>query len=202
MLGFVLGHLQLWLKIRFTMDCVKMWSYLCCPSDRPTKNGVPKKHVRVDREPEHDAQDFLLRWKKSSIYIFLLRIKNLLLPKKLRVGKSEIYVQYYTALQYPTFCVFFTVLSNMLYERRFGPFFVNPVVAGLDPETSEPYVCGMDLIGCKNEPPDFAVAGTCEEQLFGRCLWECFQCVKINPVYKRITTTMGQALLWRSIWQA
>ena len=74
MLGFVLGHLQLWLKIRFTMDCVKMWSYLCCPSDRPTKNGVPKKHVRVDREPEHDAQDFLLRWKKSSIYIFLLRI--------------------------------------------------------------------------------------------------------------------------------
>merc|ERR1712241_107142 len=45
--------------------------------------------------------------------------------------------------------------------------------AGLDPETSEPYVCGMDLIGCKNEPPDFAVAGTCEEQLFGMCetLW-------------------------------
>ena len=105
--------------------------------------------------------------KESSIYIFLMRI--IFSCQKLRVGKSEIYVQN-TALQYPTLCVFFTVLSNMLYERRFGPFFVNPVVAGLDPETSEPYVCGMDLIGCKNEPPDFAVAGTCEEQLFGMCL--------------------------------
>merc|ERR1711953_1495289 len=26
---------------------------------------------------------------------------------------------------------FAAVLSNMLYERRFGPFFVNPVIAGL-----------------------------------------------------------------------
>jgi len=81
---------------------------------------------------------------------------------------------------------FSAVLSNMLYERRFGPFFVNPVVAGLDPVTSEPYVCSMDLIGCRTEPPDFAVAGTCEEQLFGMCetLWkpnmnpdELFECI-------------------------
>merc|ERR1719232_1682661 len=71
---------------------------------------------------------------------------------------------------------FSAVLSNMLYERRFGPFFV----------TSDPYVCSMDLIGCRTEPPDFAVAGTCEEQLFGMCetLWkpnmkpyELFECI-------------------------
>lgn len=29
--------------------------------------------------------------------------------------------------------VFAEVLSNLLYERRFGPFYVNPVVAGIDP---------------------------------------------------------------------
>lgn len=78
------------------------------------------------------------------------------------------------------------VLSNMLYERRFGPFFVNPVVAGLDAKTGEPYISSMDVIGCMTEPHDFAVAGTCEEQLFGMCetLWkpkmtpdELFECI-------------------------
>ena len=42
---------------------------------------------------------------------------------------------------------FANMVSNMLYERRFGPFFVEPIVAGLDPVTFKPYVCGMDLIG-------------------------------------------------------
>ena len=42
---------------------------------------------------------------------------------------------------------FANMVSNMLYERRFGPFFVEPIVAGLDPETFAPYICNMDLIG-------------------------------------------------------
>ena len=42
---------------------------------------------------------------------------------------------------------FANMVSNMLYERRFGPFFVEPIVAGLDPETFQPYICNMDLIG-------------------------------------------------------
>jgi len=51
---------------------------------------------------------------------------------------------------------------------------VEPVIAGLDPKTFEPYVCSIDLIGCPNEPEDFVVAGTCTEQLYGMCeaLWE------------------------------
>eukprot|EP00088_Acartia_fossae_P032089 TRINITY_DN3289_c0_g1_i1.p1 TRINITY_DN3289_c0_g1~~TRINITY_DN3289_c0_g1_i1.p1 ORF type:complete len:206 (+),score=52.66 TRINITY_DN3289_c0_g1_i1:39-656(+) len=66
------------------------------------------------------------------------------------------------------------MISNMLYERRFGPFFVEPIVAGLDPVTFDPYVCGMDLIGCINNPKDFVAGGTPEEQLTGMCetLWE------------------------------
>ena len=73
---------------------------------------------------------------------------------------------------------FAAVLSNMLYERRFGPFFINPVIAGLDPATKAPYITSMDLIGNMTEPEDFAVAGTCEDQLFGKILkligYTCF----------------------------
>nr|CAG4644261.1 EOG090X0CE5 [Lepidurus arcticus] len=68
---------------------------------------------------------------------------------------------------------FASVVSNLLYERRFGPYFVEPVIAGLDPVTLQPYIAGMDLIGCTTEPEDFVVSGTCSEQLFGMCeaLW-------------------------------
>ena len=47
---------------------------------------------------------------------------------------------------------FANMVSNMLYERRFGPFFVEPIVAGLDPVTFEPYICNMDLIGTGVSP--------------------------------------------------
>ncbi|CAD7092857.1 unnamed protein product [Hermetia illucens] len=69
---------------------------------------------------------------------------------------------------------FAAMLSSFLYERRFGPYFVEPVVAGLDPKTSKPFICNMDLIGCPNAPDDFVVAGTCAEQLYGMCetLWK------------------------------
>ena len=69
---------------------------------------------------------------------------------------------------------FAAMVSNMLYERRFGPFFIEPIVAGLDPKTGETYLCNMDLIGCKTTPEDCVVGGTAEEQLLGMCetLWE------------------------------
>lgn len=70
--------------------------------------------------------------------------------------------------------VFAAMLSSFLYERRFGPYFVEPVIAGLTPKTFEPFICNMDLIGCPNAPDDFVVAGTCAEQLYGMCetLWK------------------------------
>ena len=57
---------------------------------------------------------------------------------------------------------------------RFGPFFVEPVVAGLDTKTQAPYIATMDLIGCPMETKDFVVGGTCTEQLYGMCesLWK------------------------------
>lgn len=69
---------------------------------------------------------------------------------------------------------FSAMLSSFLYEHRFGPYFIEPVIAGLDPKTMEPFICNMDLIGCPNVPDDFVVAGTCGEQLYGMCetLWK------------------------------
>ena len=57
---------------------------------------------------------------------------------------------------------------------RFGPYFVEPVIAGLDPKTCEPYVASLDLIGCPMVTEDFVVSGTCTEQMYGMCesLWE------------------------------
>jgi len=69
---------------------------------------------------------------------------------------------------------FMSMVSNLLYERRFGPYFVEPVIAGLDTKTGEPFVASLDLIGCPMETEDFVVSGTCTEQMYGMCesLWE------------------------------
>jgi 20S proteasome subunit beta 3 len=69
---------------------------------------------------------------------------------------------------------FANLVSSSLYERRFGPYFVSPVVAGLDPKTGNPFICGFDSIGCIDFAKDFIVSGTASEQLFGMCegLWE------------------------------
>lgn len=69
---------------------------------------------------------------------------------------------------------FANLVSSSLYEKRFGPYFVSPVVAGLDPKTGKPFICGFDSIGCIDFAKDFIVSGTASEQLFGMCegLWE------------------------------
>ena len=51
------------------------------------------------------------------------------------------------------------MVSSALYERRFGPYYVEPVVAGLDSKTNQPFICSMDLIGCINFAKDFVVSG-------------------------------------------
>jgi len=65
------------------------------------------------------------------------------------------------------------MITNLLYEHRFGPYFVEPIIVGLDGK-NEPYIATFDSIGCVSEPEDFVAAGTCDEQLFGMCeaLWK------------------------------
>lgn len=58
------------------------------------------------------------------------------------------------------------MVSAALYERRFGPYFAAPVIAGLD-EAGTPYLCGMDTIGAMETAKDFMLSGTAPESLYG-----------------------------------
>ncbi|VDO92675.1 unnamed protein product, partial [Heligmosomoides polygyrus] len=62
-----------------------------------------------------------------------------------------------------------TMISNLAYQHRFGSFFTEPLVAGLDPDTNKPYICSMDTIGCIAAPNDFVAVGTGQEYLLGVC---------------------------------
>jgi 20S proteasome subunit beta 3 len=69
------------------------------------------------------------------------------------------------------------LVSSTLYSRRFGPYFCEPVIAGLERTPSgafKPYIAGADLIGCLNFAEDFIVTGTASDKLFGVAegLWE------------------------------
>jgi len=83
------------------------------------------------------------------------------------------------------------LVSSSLYERRFGPFFVSPVLAGINHTTGKPFICGFDSIGCIDFAKDFIVAGTASDQLFGTCegLWE----PALGP--EALFETISQALL-------
>ncbi|KAF5725314.1 proteasome subunit beta type-3-A-like [Tripterygium wilfordii] len=43
---------------------------------------------------------------------------------------------------------FASLVSSILYEKRFGPYFCQPVIAGLSDE-DRPFICTMDSIGAK-----------------------------------------------------
>lgn len=78
--------------------------------------------------------------------------------------------------------VFENMMSNMLYEHRFGPYFVSTIVAGLTTDrdgNTKPYISGSDLIGAMCTPDDFITAGPASDQLMGICeaLWR----PKMNP---------------------
>ncbi|GJJ12496.1 Proteasome subunit beta type-3 [Clathrus columnatus] len=68
------------------------------------------------------------------------------------------------------------LVSSTLYERRFGPYFIEPIIAGLTDSSkgSQPFIASADLIGCLNFAKDFVVVGTAEDKLLGVAegLWE------------------------------
>ncbi|KAI3428224.1 hypothetical protein D9Q98_006604 [Chlorella vulgaris] len=85
---------------------------------------------------------------------------------------------------------FAQLVSATLYERRFGPYFCQPVIAGLEPDGT-PYLCGMDSIGAQEPAKDFMVAGTATDSLLGICesLWR----PDLGP--EELFETVSQALL-------
>ena len=85
-----------------------------------------------------------------------------------------------------------TTHSFLMYTHntRFGPYFVEPIVAGLGKD-NKPFICAMDLIGCINFAKDFVVSGTAGSNLYGMCesLWE----PDLEP--EDLFETISQALL-------
>lgn len=63
---------------------------------------------------------------------------------------------------------FASLVSAILYEKRFGPYFCEPIIAGLN-EDGTPFICTTDLIGAKQLAKDFVVSGTASESLYGAC---------------------------------
>mmetsp|Transcript_72216 Transcript_72216/g.154582 ORF Transcript_72216/g.154582 Transcript_72216/m.154582 type:complete len:206 (+) Transcript_72216:89-706(+) len=82
------------------------------------------------------------------------------------------------------------LISSMLYEKRFGPYFTEPVVAGLD-KNNDPFLCSFDFIGAMSKAEDFVVSGTSSEQLFGVC--ESFWRPNMNK--DELFETIAQCLL-------
>ncbi|KAH0501126.1 Proteasome subunit beta type-3 [Microtus ochrogaster] len=76
-------------------------------------------------------------------------------------------------------------------QTVFGPYYTEPVIAGLDPKTFKPFICSLDLIGCPMVTDDFVVSGTCSEQMYGMCesLWE----PNMDP--EHLFETISQAML-------
>jgi 20S proteasome subunit beta 3 len=68
---------------------------------------------------------------------------------------------------------FVALVHSLLYKHRFGPFFVQPVIAGLNSADGSPVVQLSDSIGAFARRNDFVVAGTSSEAMFGNCesLW-------------------------------
>ena len=93
--------------------------------------------------------------------------------------------------------IFTQLVSSTLYERRFGPYFIEPVIAGLQKTPSgsyEPFIAATDLIGCINFAKDFVVAGTASEKLFGVAegLWE--PDLEAEDLFETISQTLLNAV--------
>lgn len=85
---------------------------------------------------------------------------------------------------------FANMVSALLYEKRFGPYFCEPIIAGLDAD-NKPFITGMDLLGAMAPASDFVVAGNNTESLFGAC--ESFFRENMEP--EELFETISQCLL-------
>jgi len=67
---------------------------------------------------------------------------------------------------------FDSMVSRFLYSKRFGPYFVEPLIAGLQGPDFTPFISGQDVLGCPVATNDFVVAGTAKASLcvFFLCL--------------------------------
>jgi len=65
--------------------------------------------------------------------------------------------------------VFANMVASTLYEKRFGPYFTEPVIAGLEGPDNKPFITCTDLIGATCVTYDFLMTGTCTPAMYGMC---------------------------------
>ncbi|EDV93507.1 proteasome subunit beta type-3 [Drosophila grimshawi] len=83
------------------------------------------------------------------------------------------------------------ILSQLLYAHRLVPFQIEAVIVGMDPDTLEPHICSLGMIGYPNVTKDFVVAGHRHGPLLGLCksLWR----PSLNP--SQLYDTIGQTMI-------
>lgn len=89
------------------------------------------------------------------------------------------------------------MVSSMLYEKRFGPFFCEPIIAGLEPD-SKPFICGMDSLGAMETSSDFICAGSAPNSLWGMAesMWRPGESHSLRPAFsKRVEGCLPQPSL-------
>ena len=82
------------------------------------------------------------------------------------------------------------LIATTLYEKRFAPWFAEPIVAGLD-EENKPFISGFDFIGTESTAPDFVATGTATDAVSGVC--ESFWRPDMEPA--DLFETLSQCLL-------
>eukprot|EP01125_Pyxidicula_operculata_P021758 TRINITY_DN8617_c0_g1_i1.p1 TRINITY_DN8617_c0_g1~~TRINITY_DN8617_c0_g1_i1.p1 ORF type:complete len:206 (+),score=37.83 TRINITY_DN8617_c0_g1_i1:60-677(+) len=89
--------------------------------------------------------------------------------------------------------VFAGMVSSMLYQKRFAPWFVEPLICGLEGPENKPFITGMDLIGAPVLAEDFVLAGTCSEAMFGMAETMWRPNMEPEDLFETISQTMMAA---------
>ena len=90
------------------------------------------------------------------------------------------------------------MVSSFLYEHRFGPYFVEPLIAGLEKGEKEgewkPFLVNMDSIGAPCYTKDFSCVGTGAEGVMGVCesMWR--EGMDAKDLFETISQCMLSAL--------
>jgi 20S proteasome subunit beta 3 len=88
-----------------------------------------------------------------------------------------------------------SLTSHVLYSRRSSPFYVEPLVVGLErkPDSGEfqPYLCAQDCLGAKSKSEAFVCSGVASKSLYGtaEALW------RPNLSSEELTEVCGKAFL-------
>ncbi|KAH8280773.1 hypothetical protein KR054_011141 [Drosophila jambulina] len=90
-------------------------------------------------------------------------------------------------------------LSKLLFKQREKPYYVESVVAGLEPDpetgTLKPYICYLDWTGCRREHPKYVAAGTCNRKLEGMCANQWQPDLSPDDLFAAMSTALYRTLV-------